>query len=163
MSNEISFIPATVNPEGKTTSERRLDVVRNASNAATMALCGASGAVGKVARGAASHSGLQQIAKACAEANYRPLAEYISAHTGNPTVISSRAAFEGMPDVLEAAILKAKNGKNGGYRQKKDGTFVATSTLSTTMRLKAEVVEIVEAVRAVYADRAASKQAALTN
>jgi len=162
MSNEVSLLCAVINPTGATASERKLDVVHNASGAALMALSNASGAVGKAARGVTARMGQQALIKAAIAANYRPIAEYIAAQTGKPVVINSRASFEALPDLFEASILTAKGTKSGGYRTAKDGTQVPNAALSLAMRLKAETTEIIAAVAAHYAALAEEKAKALT-
>ena len=157
MSNEI-VNSACINPTGASASERRLSVVQHASGAAIMALSNASGAVGKAARAKSALMGQSALIQAACKTNYRPVAEYISALTGKPTVISNRASFESLPDQFEAAVLAAKSGKSGGYRTNKDGIQVPNAALSLAMRLKAEMTELVAHV-AQYHEEAAAERA----
>lgn len=156
MSNEI-VNSACINPTGASASERRLSVVQHASGAAIMALSNAPGAVGKAARHKTALMGQNALMHAACKSNYKPVAEYISAQTGKPMVISNRASFESLPDQFEAIVLSVKNGKSGGYRTNKDGIQVPNSALSLAMRLKAEMTELVAAVAEYHAAAAAER------
>jgi len=155
--SELITKPAIITPTGATSSERKLSVVQHASGAAIMALSNSKGAVGKVARHKGAQMGQNALVQAACNANYRPVAEYLSALTGKPTVISNRATFESLPDQFEAAVLAAKSTKSGGYRTNKDGLQVPNATLSLAMQLKAEMTELVAAVAEHHAEVAAAR------
>lgn len=157
MSNEVTIKPAIINPTGATASERKMSVVHHASGAAIMALCNASGAVGKAARSGAARMGQGALVQAACKANYRPVAEYIAAQTGKPLVVSNRASFESLPDQFEAMIMAVKSTKSGGYRTDKNGMQVPNASLSLAMRLKAEMTELVAAVAEHHAEVAAER------
>lgn len=154
------FTPAVIDVIGKTKTERQLSVVHHASPFAKMALANAKGKVGQAARAGIANGGLQGIAKAAAwpTCNYKPSGEYFAAQLGEPIVISNRAAFESLADQMEARIMKAKMGKNGGYvTDKKTGAQKPGATLAKLMELKANAVELVAAAKS-FTDEAKAKR-----
>ena len=160
MTQITEFKPAIINVEGRTVTDRKLSVLRDASGAATLALTSAKGKVGKLAAARAATIGLHQIAKHASNANYRPVAEFFAARTGKPIVLSNRAAFESLPDVLEAEIMKIKLTKSSGYTiDKKTGLQRPNASLSSAMELKAIAVELVSMVAALVAERRGEQQA----
>lgn len=154
------FMPAIIAGVGKTLTERKADVAHNASLAATLALSGVKGAVGKIARASTARYGIDALFTAACKSNFRPVAEYIAAQTGEPVVISSRAAFESLPDMMEARVMKAKQSKSGGFSvSKKDGSLKPSAALSLAMSLKSEMTELVARVAEFHAGRKESLQA----
>lgn len=151
VANTVSFTPAVVMPHGKTKIQRQLSVVNDASTQAKLALANAKGKVGQAARMGVAMTGLKAIAGAAAKNNYLPTAQYFAARLGQPFIISSRAAFESMPDVFEAMIMKAQMSKNGGYTEcKKTGAQKPTAAMALAMELKAIAIELIaekEAIR----------------
>ena len=146
--NEVSFAPAIVNVEGKTVTDRKLFVVQNASSAALLAIAGEKGKVGRAALERVGNIGLQSIAKAASMGNYRPIADYLAAATGEPVVISSRNAFEALPDVYEAKIMSAKMAKDGGFKvDPKTGYEVPSAKHALALRLKSAVTEVIAAAK----------------
>jgi len=140
------FTPAIIDVIGKTKTERQLSVVHQASPYTKMALANAKGKMGQAARAGIANGGLQAIAKQAAfpTCNYKPAGEYFAAQLGEPIVISNRAAFESLPDQMEARIMKVKLSKSGGYTtDKKTGAQKPNATLSKLMELKAAAVELV--------------------
>lgn len=161
MSYEVTIAPVVVNPEGATSTERRLDVIhRTQSMPVLLALMGESGKVGKAARERAATGGQVGIVQQAASGNYRPLAEYFAARTGEAFVISGRAAFEALPDLFEAKILTARKGKNDGMKiDSKTGLDVPGPKLALAMELKAIAVECIAEAKRIHEERKA-KQAA---
>ena len=161
MTNEITFAPAIVTVVGATVAERKLSALQGAHAATFLALSSAKGDVGKAARHLAAREGLARIAKAASAANYRPMAEYLSAQLGEGFVISNRGSFESLPDQFEQRIMKLKAAKNGGYRTDKNGCQVPTAALALALTMKSECVDIIAAVAAAYAARRAADLAVL--
>ena len=159
MTNEISLRPAHVIVTGATVAERKLSALDGASAATFLALSGAKGDVGKAARHCAAREGMTRIAHAASNANYRPIAEYLSAQLGEGFVISNRASFASLPDQFEQRIMKLKAAKNGGYRTDKNGCQVPTAALALAMTLKGECVDIIAYVEDAFAKRAANRVA----
>lgn len=158
--NQITIAPAIVNVSGKTKVERQVSVVRTASQQALTACLSLKGKVGNAIRASAASAGLLDVAAACVNSNYKPLAEMLSIRLGEPMVISNRASFESLPDMFEARIMKCKLAKNDGMRlDKKSGALVAGSKLATEMELKAMVTDIIRAVNEYHATRKAEQQA----
>ena len=158
--NQITIAPAIVNVSGKTKVERQVSVVRTASQQALTACLSLKGKVGNAIRANAASAGLLDVAAACVNSNYKPLAEMLSIRLGEPMVISNRASFESLPDLFEARIMKCKLAKNDGMRlDKKSGALVAGSKLATEMELKALVTAIIHAVNEYHATRKAEQQA----
>lgn len=155
------FTPAVIDVIGKTKTERQLSVVHQASTQTKLALANAKGKVGVAARNGIAYTGIQSIAKAAAwpTCNYKPSGEYFAAQLGEPIVISNRAAFESLADQMEARIMKAKMGKNGGYvTDKKTGAQKPGATLAKLMELKANAVELVAAAKS-FTDEAKAQRA----
>lgn len=159
MTNEISLRPAIVTVTGTTVALRKMSALDGASAATFMALASATGAVGKAARHCAAREGMARIAHAASNANYRPVAEYLSAQLGEGFVISNRASFASLPDQFEQRIMKIKSAKNGGYREDKNGCQAPTAALALAMTLKAEVTDIIAYVEDSFAKRAAARTA----
>lgn len=154
MSNQIAFAPIIINVDGKTKADRQISVVRQASSSALTACLNVSGKVGKAIRENASQSGFVEVAQHCMNSNYRPLAEMLAINLGEPIVISNRASFESLPDLLEAKIMTVKLSKSGGYRtDKKTGSLVSNAKLSMLMQMKAVCTEIINAVAKAHAVR----------
>lgn len=145
---------------GQTATERKMSIVNIASTAATMALTGAGGAVGKGAIHRIAKGGLDTIAFDASHANYRPAAEYFAATLGETFVIRRRADFESLPSQMEARIYKAKQAKNGGMREcKKTGVMVNGAALARLMQLHGDAVNLVAQANRLYAERQAAKLA----
>jgi len=157
--NQITIAPAIVTVSGKTKVERQVSVVRTASQQALTACLSLKGKVGNAIRANAASAGLLDVAAACVNSNYKPLAEMLSIRLGEPMVISNRASFESLPDLFEARIMKCKLAKNDGMRlDKKSGALIAGSKLATEMELKAMVTDIIRAVNEYHATRKAEQQ-----
>ena len=156
--NTVSFAPAVINVTGKTVTERRMSAFVDAPPQAQLALAAMGGKVGKMAAVRAAQIGLVQIAHSCANANYKPLAAMISSRTGKPTVISSRASFESLPDQFEVSIMSAQLKKSGGYvLDKKTGAMKANAELALAMELKSICVEMIAQVAQLHAERASKR------
>jgi hypothetical protein len=146
MSN-ITINPVIINVDGKTKADRQLSVVRQASSSALTACLNVRGKVGTAIRESASQTGFVEVAQHCMNSHYRPLAEMLAINLGEPIVISNRASFESLPDLLESKIMTVKLSKSGGYRMdKKTGSLVSNAKLSMLMQMKAVCTEIINAV-----------------
>lgn len=160
LTNTTSYAPAVIEVSGKTKVERQLSVARHASGAAQIAMVKAKGKLGQAIRDGISRGALDGLAVAAANANYRPIAEYIAAMLGEPMVVTNRASFEALPDQLEARIMKVKLSKSGGYTtDKKTGIQKPNTSLALLMTLKAECVEVAAKVSELVAQRQAERQA----
>lgn len=160
MSNQIAFAPIVINVEGKTKAERQISVVRSASSSALTACLNVNGKVGKAIRENAAQSGFVEVAQHCMNSNYKPLAEMLAINLGEPVVISNRASFQSLPDLLESKIMVAKLAKSGGYRlDKKTGSLVSNAKLSSLMQMKAVVTEIIDAVQRAHEARKSQQNA----
>jgi len=158
MSN-ITIAPIVINVDGKTKADRQLSVVRQASSSALTACLNVRGKVGTAIRESAAQSGFVEIAQHCMNSNYRPLAEMLAINLGEPIVISNRASFEALPDLLEAKIMTVKLSKSGGYRtDKKTGSLLSNAKLSMLMQMKAVCTEIINAVAKAHEVRRAEAQ-----
>lgn len=158
--NTVSYAPAIINVTGKTVTERKLSVFVDASAQAQLALVSAGGKVGKAAVVRAAQIGLAQVVRSCANANYKPLAEFLAGRTGKPMVIGSRAGFESLPDQFEMACMAAKMKKSGGYvLDKKTGAMKANAELALAMELKGICVDIIVHVAQIHAE---AKKVAIT-
>ena len=156
--SNTSFAPAIINVTGKTATERKLSVFVDASAQAQLALVSAGGKVGKAAVVRAAQIGLVQVVHSCANANYKPLAEFIAGRTGKPMVIGGRASFESLPDQFEVSIMAAKLKKSGGYvLDKKTGAMKANAELALAMELKSICVEMIAQVANIHAERASKR------
>jgi hypothetical protein len=159
--NLITTVAGVVTPIGKTATDKKLSVVHQASSEAMLALSALPGKVGQAARAGNLVEGLSRIVNAAANANYKPIADYIGAQTGLPVCISSRASFEALPDRFQEALQVAKSAKNGGWSA--DGTkmgaklAMATVLLSFTREAVLQVAKIHEARRAARDERLAEE------
>ena len=161
IAQNVSFAPAIINVDGATKTDRQLSVIRNASTQTRLALANAKGKLGTEARHGIARAGLAEIAKAAANNNYRPAAEYFAARLGQPMVISGRASFDALPDVFEAMVMKAKMAKNGGYvEDKKTGAMKPSAAHALALELKAIAVELVAEKEAIFAEKQAARTAA---
>jgi hypothetical protein len=157
--NQITMSPAIVRVEGKTKVARQVSVVEGASQQALTACLSLKGKVGNAIRANAASAGLLDVAAACVNSNYKPLAEMIAIRLGEPMMISNRASFESLPDFFEMRIMKAKLAKNDGMRlDKKTGALVNGTKLALEMELKALVTDIIRAVNEYHANRKAEQQ-----
>jgi len=157
--NQITMTPAIVRVEGKTKIARQVSVIAGASQQALTACLSLKGRAGNAIRANAASAGLLDVAAACVNSNYKPLAEMIAIRLGEPMMISNRASFESLPDFFEMRIMKAKLAKNDGMRiDKKTGALVNGSKLATEMELKALVTDIIRAVNEYHATRKAEQQ-----
>lgn len=153
---DVDFSPAIINVSGANKSERQLSVAHHASGAAKMALSNQKGKLGAAVRAGVASAGLQAIAKAASNANYKPLAEYLAARLGEDFVISNRASFNSLPDQFEMRIMKAKQAKNGGYvMDKKTGAMKPSAAHALALELKATCVEVIDMAEAEYQARVA--------
>lgn len=158
MNTSLVFAPIIINPTGATTAERKLSVVNETqSPSVLLALVAEKGKLGAAVRSRLGNSGGVDIAKHAASGNYRPLAEYLSAKTGDVTIISSRAGFEALPDVFRAKELTARKAKGGGMKLGKDGVEVPGPKLALALEMLQVVESTIEYVAEYHAARLAEK------
>lgn len=161
--NLSTAAPAIIDVQGKTKSERQMSVVTQASAVTLAALCDSKGKVGNAVREAFSRDGLRGVTRAAAwpTCNYRPMGEYLAARLGEPMVISNRASFNALPDMLESRIMKVKLSKSEGMTtDKKTGALKPNATLSLLMRLKSECVDAIELANELSIEAKAKSDAA---
>ena len=157
---DIVIAPVIVNPVGATMQARKLDVVHTTQSSHVLAaLVSEKGKIGAAARDRFAAGGQVGIVQQAASGNYRPLAEYLAAKTGDAIVISSRAAFESLPDVFEAKILTARKAKNGGMKTTADGVEVPGPKLAQAMTMKAIVIECIAECKRIHEERRAAAEA----
>jgi hypothetical protein len=158
--NQITVNPVTVNPIGAKAIERKLSVVNYASGSAMLALIGEKGEVGKVCRAGLVARGVADITQAAFNANYRPVAEYLAVKLDRPIIISNRASFESLPDLLDGIIHTLMGKKNGGYKTDKDGLQVPVPALATALHIKGEIVDMLRDIAAKHEALKAEREAA---
>lgn len=162
MQNEITIAPVSILVEGKTKVERQNSVVRVASSSALTACLSLKGKVGNEIRMGAARSGLEQVASAACNSNYKPLAEMIAIRLGEPIFISNRASFESLPDMFQARIAKAALSKNGGYvTDKKTGALKPGAKLATEMELLDLCQRVIAAVAKYHDERKSNAESDL--
>lgn len=150
--SEIAFAPAQVLVAGKTTTDRKLSVVTSegfTAQAGTF-LAGTSGKVGALCRKGLKELGASQIAVQARQGNYLPLAQAISALTGESLTIPNRASFESLNDRYNDKLLDLELTKGRGYTvsvSKKDGsTTVKPSAKRTVLN---NVISLITAVQEI--------------
>lgn len=157
---DITIAPVIVNPTGATAQARKLDVVHTTQSSHVLAaLVAEKGKIGAAARDRFAAGGQTGIVQQAASGNYRPLAEYLAAKTGEAIVISSRAAFEALPDLFEAKILTARKAKNGGMKTTSEGIEVPGPKLAQAMTMKAIVTECIAECKRIHEERRAAAEA----
>lgn len=141
------FAPACIVVAGKTSLEKKLSVVNQASTVGKIYMTGMSGKVGKQAREETVQAAEGMIAKHARGGNYKPLADAIAAHTGCSLSIRNRAEFEALSGRFEDQLIDLKGG--GYVTCKKTGVQKAgakRNTLMTVIGLIKEVQSIAAAM-----------------
>lgn len=161
VSTTVEFSPVVVNPQGATSSDRKIDVVNTTrSTSVLLAHANDKGKVGAAVRARLATTGEVDIVRHAISGNYQPLAEHMAILSGEPVVIGSRASFESLPDRFEQDILKIRATKTGGMKtDAKTGVEVPGPKLAMAMGLKALVTEVIAECQAHYARRAAERAA----
>jgi len=113
--NEVSFASAQVIVVGKTVTERKLSVLPTASPQARTFLASTSGKVGVACRQGLREQGAVEIATQARQGNYNPLAQAISALTGESLSIPNRASFESLNDRYNDKLLDLELSRGRGY------------------------------------------------
>lgn len=132
----VDFIPAQIVLHGKTVTERRVNLVQNASEAAKLFFADQKGKMGQAARAGLQKHGMAQIAGAARRGNYKPLAEALAGISGEAVYITNRASYDSMDDRYEA---KAEELRASGKYYKKDGETLspkAAAAMQCLMLLK---------------------------
>lgn len=108
----VSYIPAHVQVEGKTSTEKRLSVVRKADASVVSYAASMGGKVGQAARSGMQADSIAKVATNAARGNYTPLAQLLSLITAEPVSITNRASFESLKDRYEPMLEQLEtNGK----------------------------------------------------
>lgn len=142
----VEFVPATVVPQGKNSTERRMHVVTTGSPSTQLFACVMGGKVGKAAREGVRDQAIQQAAFAARRGNYKPMAEKLAIIQGEAVFISNRASYESLADRYEAKIADLKaQGKY--YRKGNDDKLSAkASSMEQCLHLVNTIRECVEAI-----------------
>lgn len=157
--NQLSISPVKVDAVGTTGSARSLSVVSQACNTTRAMLVTAKGKVGVAARDGFAQEGATKCARACAQGNYRPIAEYLAVELGESVFISGRATYEALPDFIDMRIAAVLSSKSRGMRVK-DGVEVEGSKLAKLRVLRSNVVGIMDDARALVEQAKAAAAAA---
>ena len=146
--SDISVATAQVIVAGKTVTERKLSVLPTASSQARTFLASTSGKVGVACRQGLREQGAIEIATQARQGNYMPLAQAISALTGESLTIPNRASFESLNDRYNDKLLDLELAKGRGYSittSKKDGSTVVKP--SAKRQLFNNVISLVTVVQ----------------
>lgn len=146
-----AFGPAQVLVSGKTLADKKLSVVEQASHFTLAALVAEKGKLGAAARNGMAMDGLCRIASATFNGNYRPLAEYISALTGESLTISNRATYESLVDRFQDRINDLKD--KGLTYNKKQGVVVDGAKRKSYLKVIAALEAIAIATAEEFARR----------
>lgn len=160
-SNDVAteVVPARVEIRlvGDTLAERKLNVIaQGASPATLMALAAAKGKIGASARNHAAMVGNELVMKAAANSNYRPLAELYAATTGYDLTLANRAAFESLPNVIDALISAVTATKSKGMTVK-DGIAVPNAKHAALLGIRSVAVDCIDYAAKVHAERTAKR------
>ena len=134
------FVPACIVVAGKTSTEKKLSVVNQASTVGKIYMSGMKGKVGKQAREETVQAAESMIAKHARGGNYKPLADAIAAHTGCSISIRNRAEFEALSGRFEDQLIDLKNG--GYVTDKKTGVQKSGAKRNTLMTVIALIQEV---------------------
>lgn len=153
MELQTSIDHAIVSPLGKSATDRKAHAVTLAtSQAALAAIASIGGKVGKAAGARLARMSHVDIVNHCANSNYRPLAEYLAALTGE-TVIVDRHVFHALPSTWAAKVDTLINaGKEFNAAGK------TTPAMSLARQVHAYVSELVRASEAIRMEREADKR-----
>ena len=149
----FDFAPAQVLVSGKTLADKKMSVVEQASNYALAALVAEKGKLGAAARNGMAMDGLCRIASATFNGNYRPLAEYISALTGESLTIANRATYESLVDRFQDRINDLKD--QGMIFNKKKGVVIE----GAKRKAYSKVIAALEAIQQATAEEFARRYA----
>lgn len=134
----IDFVPARVYVTSGTATEKRVAIASTASRSASMFLISQGGKVGKAAAGNVAMEGLNGIARAARNGNYKPLAETLACLMAETVFITSRASYEGLKDSFDARLSDIEAGKNGG--------LTSTGKMSPKLRAVTQALMLINAV-----------------
>jgi hypothetical protein len=114
----VDFIPAQIVLNGKTVTERRVNLVQGASEAAKLFFANQKGKMGQAARAGLQETGMAKIAHHTRRGDYKPLAEALAGISGEAVFITNRASYESLNDRYDAKLEELKA---SGKLYKKDG------------------------------------------
>lgn len=143
----VDFVPAQVVLNGKTMTERRVNLVSGASDAAKLFFANQKGKMGQAARAGLQESGMAQIAGNVRRGNYKPLAEALAGINGEAVFISNRASYESLGDRYDAKVEELKS---AGKFYKKDGETMSSKG-AAAVQCQMLLHYISEAVEAILA------------
>ncbi|NBU94117.1 MAG: hypothetical protein EBS18_06235 [Actinobacteria bacterium] len=149
----VDFAPAKVLVSGKTLVDKKLSVIEQASGFTLAALVAEKGKVGTAARNGMAMDGLCRIASATFNGNYRPLAEYISALTGESLTIANRSTYESLIDRFQDRINDLKD--QGMIFNKKKGVVIE----GAKRKAYSKVIAALEAIQQATAEEFARRNA----
>lgn len=149
----VEFAPVRVILSGKTSTEKKLNVINSGTAATALYFANAKGKVGQVARQSVSMLGASKMVREVRSGNYRSVAEALAVLLGQSIIISNRAAWESLGDRFEGMIADLKD---GGYKGEKP--TAKRVALDKALELVANVNESVAAmIQQERAERAAEQ------
>ncbi len=146
---EITMTPAIANPVGKLMKDRVASVLANAHGATALALINEKGSIGKLAREVAAQGGVVGIIQHCANANYKPLVDWLAIKLNCAILVRSRGEYNMLPTILDMRIMDAES-KGSAAGEK----------LSAKLRaIKSDIVEIQAQAEELYQAKRAKQEA----
>lgn len=149
----VEYMPAHVSVEGKTSSDKRLSVLKKADASVVSYAATLSGKVGKAAREGMSTASVKMVANAASRGNYTPLAQLLSLISAEPISISNRASYESLVDRYQPMLDQLET---NGKMYSASGKLSAKAAMLTNLIQTVQSVQV-EAARCV-AERQAAKQ-----
>lgn len=150
----VSFTPANITVSGKTALDKRLSVVAKAGTISTMYIAAGKGRAATAARENQGVDAVARMSKACAEGNYRPLAEALAFVMGENLQIMKLADLDSFIWATEHSIA---NLANEGYSTTTGKPSAKLTMLTTAQQL---AVNVTSTARGIVAARVAARQAA---
>lgn len=142
----VEYAPACTLVTGKTSVERRLSVLPNATGAAMQYAATFNGKVGKLARAGMENFAIASIAKAARQGNYRALSESLAIILGESVTISNRASYESLADRFSDRINDLALSKNGGFTVVKKTGITKPSAKRAMLEKAINLVNLVQEV-----------------
>lgn len=135
--NLVSFIPANIVITGKSMTEKRMSVATVAGTVSSMYIATKKGKAANMARENLGRDSVTAMVKACAEGNYRPLAESLAFIMGENLSFTKLADVDSFIWATEHAI---DNLKDGGYNVKTGKVTSKMATLTEAQNLATNVM-----------------------
>jgi len=138
MSNTlVSFTPANIILSGKSMTEKRMSVATVACTVASMYIATKKGKAANAARENLGRDSVAAMVKACAEGNYRPLAEALAFIMGENLSFTKLADVDSFIWATEHGIA---NLKDEGYNIKTGKITAKMATLTEAQSLASNVM-----------------------